>query len=200
MRVGFILECGPEGAEAKVIPHLAGKIDASIQVEEPVTLDSKKKLRKECGRWAKALLNRKCDRVLILWDLLPDWGEAGGRGCRHEDKEQISESIRNAGIDPNDSRIQLICIEKMLEAWIVADNRAVKAFLETSAHPMRIPACRRPDTVRDPEAILNRHFRQTRFRKYVDREHAIGIVRRLTDLSRLRRSPSFQRFEEKLGE
>ena len=38
----------------------------------------------------------------------------------------------------------------------------------------------------------------SRIRRYVDRDHAIQIVRRVPDLTRLRRSESFCRFEEKL--
>ena len=197
MKIGFIVECGPEGAETKVIPYLAQAVDATIE-PDVIPLDRKPRLKQECGRWAKALLDQGCQRVLILWDLLPDWGEFEGRGCRRVDKEHIAESLANAGLDPADQRIHLICVEKMLESWVLADNRALKSFLETPAHPLRMDPWKHPDTVGDPKAALKRLFRRTRPRAYVDRDHAIGIMRAVPDMTRLRRSPSFQRFEGRL--
>lgn len=197
MKVGFIVECGPEGAETRVIPYLAQLVDGTIE-PDVIPLDRKPRLKQECGRWAKALLEQGCQRVLILWDLLPDWGEFEGCGCRHVDKEHITESLSNAGFDPADPRIHLICVEKMIEAWLLADNRAVKNFIETDAHPIRVRRYNAPDTVRDPKATLNGVFKKSRLRAYVDRDHAIGIARKVTDLTRLRRSASFARFEEKL--
>ena len=108
MKIGFIVECGPQGAETKVIPYLANRVKANIQIVEPVSLDDKDKLRRECGQWAKSLLDQGCARVVIVWDLLPDWGEYEKRGCRHEDKEQIAASLKSAGLRPNDKRIRLV--------------------------------------------------------------------------------------------
>jgi hypothetical protein len=200
MKVGFIVECGPQGAETKVIPHLAGLLAPRHELVAPVSLDDKDKLRRECGKWAKSLLDQGCARVLIVWDLLPDWGEYEGRGCRHDDKEQIAASLKGAGIRPNDRRIRLVCIEKMLEAWILSDERALSAFLSTAAHPVRIGRCKSPESVSDPKAALITLFDRSRspIRRYVDREHAIRIVRLLPDLARFRRCESFRRFEDKL--
>ena len=200
MKVGFIVECGPQGAETKVIPHLAGMLTPDVELAAPVTLDDKEKLRRECGQWVKTLLDRGCDRVLIVWDLMPDWGEYEGVGCRHDDKEQIAASLKGAGLQPNDSRVRLVCIEKMLEAWLLADERALSAFLQTAAHKVRIPRRKQTETVQDPKSALNTLFNKSasRYRRYVDREHAIQILRYLPDLNRLRQCSTFCRFEEKL--
>jgi len=197
VKVGFILECGPQGAETRVVPWLAKKIAPDLEVVPPVPLDSKRRLRTDCGRWAKGLLDSGCQRVIIVWDLLPAWGEYEGKGCRHDDKEEIKESLQLAGIDPSDGRVTLVCIEKMVEAWVLADNQAVADFLSTGAHKVLVPRCKHPDSVRDPESALNRFFRETRFRKYIDRDHAFKIIQ-AADLNRLRRSESFRRFEAKL--
>jgi hypothetical protein len=197
MKVGFIVECGPQGAETKVIPHLAGLVAPEAELSVPVTLDDKDKLRRDCGKWAKSLLDQGCDRVLIVWDLMPDWGEYEGVGCRHDDKEQIAASLKGAGLQPGDHRVRLVCIEKMLEAWLLADERALSAFLRTAAHPVRITRRKQTETVSDPKSALNTLFGKSasRYRRYVDREHAIMIVQRLPDLTRLRRCGTFCRFE-----
>jgi hypothetical protein len=199
MKVGFIVECGPEGAETKVIPHLAKMIDGTVE-PDVVPLGDKPVLKRECGRWAKALLERGCSCVLILWDLLPDWGEYEGKGCRHDDKAEITESLKSAGLNPADNRIRLICIEKMLEAWLIADERALSAFLSTQAHPVNIQRTRRPQDIPNPKAALKTMFLTSgsHIGPYWDPRHAIQIAARLPDLTRLRRLKSFSYFETKL--
>jgi hypothetical protein len=199
MKVGFIVECGPEGAETKVIPYLARMLDNRIE-PDVVPLERKPVLKRECGGWAKALLERGCSCVLILWDLLPAWGEYEGRGCRHDDRLEIAESLEGVGLNPADNRIHLVCIEKMLEAWLIADERALSAFLSTQAHPVSVPRQRNTERIRDPKAALTALFVRSRSRicRYVDWQHAIRIAAQLPDLTRLRRLQSFSRFESKL--
>ncbi len=201
MKVGFIVECGPQGAETQVVPYLARMIDPRIE-SDVIPLDRKPVLKRECGRWARALLAGGCRRVIIVWDLLPDWGEYEGKGCRHDDKEEVRESLRLAGINPADSRVRLVCIEKMLEAWLIADGRALSAFLSTAAHRVRIPHRKNSESITDPKAALIGVFRKSgsHFFRYVDRDHAKGIARQLPDLSRLRKLDSFAYFERHVTE
>lgn len=199
MKIGFIVECCDGGAETKVIPHVARIVNNAV-VPVVVPLRSKRLLKTNCGPAARELLESSaCSRVVILWDLLSDFAEFAGRGCRHADKEAIAASLASAGLDPTDARIKVVCIEKVLESWIVADNRAVSKFLSTDAHEVTVPRCKHPDRIRSPEAVLNRSFRESRFRKYRDLDHAFGIIQH-AGLSRLRSSDSFRHFEEKLTE
>jgi hypothetical protein len=138
--------------------------------------------------------------VVIAWDLLPDWGEYERKACRHDDKAGIWASLRGAGFTTRDSRIRLVCIEKMLEAWLISDERAINAFLSTSAHPSRIPRQRKPERIPDPKAAMTALFRQTnsRIKRYIDYDHAIQIAKCLPDLERLRKCPSFTYFEKQI--
>jgi len=72
MKVGFIFECGPQGADKQVCEYLAAQIRPGIM---PVsrTLDNKANLLKDAGKVAAALLAEGCERVLIVWDLRPAW-------------------------------------------------------------------------------------------------------------------------------
>lgn len=199
MKIGFLVECGPAGAETKVIPHLVKMIDREVETDI-IPLGKKPNLKRQCGEYAKTLLDRGCNRVLIVWDLLADWQEYEGKGCRHDDKEEIYQSLNAAGLARNDRRVRLHCIEKMLDAWIIADERAVGAFLSTAAHPVRVPRNRRAEQISDPKAALTTLFKQYggRTRQYVDWQHAIRIAERLPDLTRLRKLESFKHFETKL--
>lgn len=195
MKLGFIVECGRDGAETEVIPYLARMLSPKAETDV-VPLDRKPKLKRECGRYARQLLEGGCDRVLIIWDLLPDWGEYEGRGCQRVDREQIAESLRQAGLRPSDRRIRLVCIHNMLEAWLLADERALSSFLSTDAHPVRIRQTKAPEKVKDAKARLKDLFKKQgrRVHDYLDRAHAIEIVKRLTDLRRLESCPTFARF------
>jgi len=199
MKIGFLVECGPEGAETRVISHLAKMINRKVEADI-IPLGNKPNLKRQCGEYAKTLLDRGCNRVLIVWDLLSDWQEYEGKGCRHDDKEEICQSLSAVGLHRNDKRVRLHCIEKMLEAWIIADERALGKFLSTAAHPVSVPRNRRPEQISDPKAALTTLFKKYggRVRQYVDRQHAIRIAERLPDLTRLRKLESFRHFETKL--
>ena len=200
MRVGFIVESGPhKGAERKVIPYLAKQICPDI-ISHVVTLNNKTILKRNCGEVTKTLLNKNYERVFILWDLLPDWNEYKGKGCLHVDREEIDKSLHAEGLSINDSRIHLVCIHKMLEAWLIADERAIASFLSTIAHPISIPRKKNTEKIKDPKSALIRVFKTStsRISRYEDTIHAIKIVEAMPDLNRLKRLPSFKRFAEKL--
>jgi hypothetical protein len=199
MKVGFIVECGPKGAETEVIPFLAREIDKKVN-PDVITLEKKTILKQECGKWAKALLERGCKKVIIMWDLLPDWGEYEGKGCQHDDRGEIFKSLEEVGLIVGDKRIFLICIHKMLEAWIIADERALSDFLSTKAHKVPVKKQKDPESIRDPKSTLISLFKKSgsRFNHYNDTVHAIKIIQRVPDLNRLRNCDSFRRFEEKL--
>ncbi len=195
MKVGIICECGPEGAEVQVLPELAQRIDSELRLE-CVTLDNKQKLVRECGKSDATLLAMGCRRVVIVWDLYPAWRER--RPCRREDRRGIYESLAGAAVSP--PQVGLVCIREELEAWLVADGRAVSAVLSTPAHRVRIRDGRNPESIRNPKKRLDREFQHNANRRYSDRQHAIQIVRALPDLTRLDRIPAFARFRDFVSE
>ncbi|MEI6047394.1 MAG: DUF4276 family protein [Bacteroidota bacterium] len=193
MRVGFIFECGPDGPDLKVVKNLAERILSDIEFE-PATLDNKGRLMNECADAAEALLTiQKCERVFIIWDLIPPDRDA----CRKEECDYILEQLRARRL-PLD-RIILVCIEQELESWLIADGRALSNLLSTATHQVNIPDTRRPDQKRKPKKALNKIFREKRGWFYVDRDFAGSIVSRIPDFNRLKKSESFKRFYEKLS-
>ena len=92
----------------------------------------------------------------------------------------------------------LVCIEEELEAWLLADGRALSTVLSRPAHPVKVPDVKKPDQIQKPKTRLNRIFQQRSGRPYVDRMHARKIVEALPDLNRIRRSTTFVRFAVKL--
>jgi len=70
VKVGFIFECGPQGADKQVCEYLAAQIRPGV-VPVSRTLDNKANLLKDAGKVAAALLADGCERVLIVWDLRP---------------------------------------------------------------------------------------------------------------------------------
>ena len=200
MKIGFIVECGPQGAETKVIPFLAKQLCPDIEVDV-IPLDNKPRLIQQCGEMTAGLLERRFDRVLIIWDLYPAWREARISPCRREDRAAIFTSLEKAGVERAqiEVHIRLICIREELEAWLIADGRALSSVLSTKAHPVRVRHVRNPEQMKNPKKALIRKFNEHIGRPYSDRLHAIQIVRELPDLNRLRRLSTFDRFCQKLG-
>lgn len=196
MKIGMIFECGPDGADKKVGEWLAKRIRQDLELMS-ITLDNKPNLVSECGRSTADLIAQGCERVLIFWDLYPPWRKDGERPCRKEDRENILQSLKEAGVPLK--FVSLICITEELEAWLIADGRALSVFLSTPSHPVRIKDEKKPERVRNPKKKLLKLFRETIGKEYVDMLHAEKIVRNLPDFKKIRRAASFLRFEEKLN-
>lgn len=195
MKVGMIFECGPEGADRKVCEHLAKQIEPDIEIES-VTLDNKKNLVSECGKAAAQLLASGCNRVVIMWDLHPSWRETAP--CRKEDRDDIMRSLAASDVDA--TKVFLVCIEEELEAWLLADNRAIEVVLSKPHRPVRINRERHPERVNNPKKRLMQIFRQEGRRPYNDLIDAEKIVKAMPDLSRLTRVETFVRFALKVAD
>jgi len=200
MKIGFIFECGPEGSDVQVCSHLVHKLDPTVEFV-PSTLDNKKKLIEDCGAVAKVLLD-ECKKVIVVWDLYPAWRPKGIKPCRYEDRQSIFQSLQAENV--NLSKVFLVCIQEELEAWLLADHRAVTAMLQPLKHPhpvSRISRFSTPDSIRNPKKRLTRIFTQELGprRRYVDYRHALLIAKEIADFSRIRRSDSFKRFALKVG-
>ena len=196
MKVGMIFECGPDGADRKVCEHLGRRLQSDIEVV-CVTLGDKKQLLAGCGGAALGLLRERCERIVIVWDLHPPWRPKRQKPCRKEDRKTILSSLARAGVDS--LQVSLVCIEEELEAWLLADSRALKQVLShfTHPHPVRVQNVKRPEQTRNPKKHLSRVFQQ-HGRSYVDRIHARMIVEALPDLTRIKRCTTFVRFAVKV--
>ncbi|MEH2361301.1 DUF4276 family protein [Nostoc sp.] len=195
MKVGMIFECGPDGADKKVCENLARRLQPDIEISS-VTLDNKPNLLLECGQVAALLLNEGCNRIIIVWDLYPPWREKKQRPCRKEDSDAIMESLVQAGVTSLD--VHLVCIEEELEAWLLADGRAISAVLSRPTHQVKVKDKKNPEGVQNPKKQLNKIFQEHAGYPYIDRQHAQIIVEKLEDLNKIKRSTTFVRFAVKV--
>ena len=81
MTIGFIFECGPQGADKQVCEYLAGQLKPGQKIISQ-TMDNKLKLLEGAAAVAKKLLEQGCERVLIVWDLRPAWPDKKDKPCR----------------------------------------------------------------------------------------------------------------------
>ena len=188
MKVGLIFESGPHGADKQVCEYLLNQI-APENTYLSVTLDNKRKLVIECGRSAANLIVDGCEHVVIVWDLHPPWRET--KPCRKEDREDIMRSLKAADVDTG--KVFLVCVEEELEAWLIADNRAIEKVLSRPTHPVRINDERRPERVNNPKKRLSQIYQQNG-RRYNDLIDAIKIARAMPDLNKIKRCDTFVRF------
>lgn len=75
MKIGFIFECPRNGPDQQVIEFLAAKIAPDVEIVNRATNVNKPALIQQCGIQASLLLKQGCERVIIVWDLLPRWGD-----------------------------------------------------------------------------------------------------------------------------
>src|SRR5947209_4158890 len=101
LKIGLILECGPNGPDQKVCVYLINRLQPDIDVVSR-TLREKRSLIANCGETAALLLQDNCQRVVIVWDSHPPWRLENPKAeepCRHEEREGIFTSLRKAGVD-----------------------------------------------------------------------------------------------------
>lgn len=192
MKVGLILECGPVGADKQVCKHIVSKFFPDVELVDPVTLDNKPNLIAKCGSAAALLLTEGCERVVVVWDLHPAWREDRARPCRKSDCDAARQSLTNAGVKTDEAF--LVCVEEELEAWLLADGRALCAFLSRPTRRVEISDSKKPDLVRKPKTTLCKIMQQNGGGLYNDRVHALRIAQNIPDLNKIKKSPTFCRF------
>ena len=197
MSIGFIFECGPQGADKQVCEYVASQLHPG-ETWVSRTMDNKLKLLEGAASVAKRLLAEGCEKVLIVWDLRPAWPDKKDKPCRAKERQTLLDALEKEGLQ--DSPVYLVCVEQELESWLLACDQAISAFLSTKPRPYVAKQVKKPDQVPNPKAVMNNHFKAARGDRYEDRVHAIKVLKATElDFRRLRRSSSFARFEAKLA-
>lgn len=207
MIVGLIVEGLPD---SQVLCYFAKRIRPGIKVETR-TLGHKSKLIDDCGKTAKNLLDLVCDHVVIVWDLHPDSRRRKKRKRRGSkqpqterlscelDSEKIMESLRKACAD--DARVSLVCIDAMLETWLLFDHRGLRDFLLSKGQLLEpVKEIDKLTRNKNPKNLMKKLFEEkSRLSiQYNDVNIAIEIAKFIpkeeSDLKRLRKLQSFDNF------
>ena len=207
MAVGLLVEGLPD---IDVLQYFAERIAPGIAIK-PRALGSKPDLIEGCGTAAKIFLETGCTRVIIAWDLHPysrrrtkqrkrDKKQRKSRrlNCK-VDCEKVTDSLQTAGADL--SKVHLVCIDAMLETWLLMDHRGLRDFL-LSRGGLREPVKPVPKLRQNqhPKDLMKKLFREKSRSglQYNDVDDAIKIARKIPveddDLKRLKRLDSFSRF------
>ena len=120
MKLGLILECPKQGTDHQVYEYVIKKLCPAIEiVVVPSGSTNKPGMIAKCGEVAKTLIeSEKCNKVAILWDLIPAWG---GTACRKEDVEAITNNLNAANVDI--SKIKLISIAPEQQTLLLVDSK-----------------------------------------------------------------------------
>lgn len=205
MRVGFVLECGEDGAEHAVFKYLVAKLRPAV-TPVFVFMNNKGALFRGCAAKVEGLFDiERCVRVFVVWDLIPPevLDAAKKKSCKAERAELLAK-LRPEDRSPE--RTTLLCISQELEAWLLADGTAIDDFLfakKASTHRDKKPIAddKKPEREPNPKKRIGKLFDEARGGsfEYSDIDHAIEIVKR-ANLSKYERAPSFARFKAKLAE
>ena len=199
-KVGFIFECTDGGPDMRVCKRFLEILRARLRMDA-LGLSNKRHLRMHCGRAARHLLDSGCERVVILWDLVPPcWDEAEEDVSLYRDVRKIRASLQQHAVALD--QVALVCQIEMLEAWLMADHRAVRSALErVGRRPLRRRLARynSVESISDPKGTLELLF-EVHLGKgnyYRDHQHAYEIADGIQNTDFLRRSWTFRRFAEK---
>ena len=197
MKIGFILESGPDGAEQKILERLIPKVDSSVEIRRPfVHNDGKPEMIANCGEDA-ALLLSECDRVVILCDLGSERHKCGWKEALERDIAVIRVELGRH--DADNEKVRLLIIQEEIETWLVADHKAVAAFLSASSpRSCTLKKVKNPQIILNPKKQLNKMFEGWRPR-YWDIEHADGIAKHI-EIENIQSVCSFARFKRLLTE
>ena len=190
MKLGLILESPKDGTDHKVYGLVIERLCPDMSIEA-VGFRNKRDMIAGCGVATKLLLESDmCDRVAIIWDLIPPWDDKPS--CRCRDREKIIANLRNANV--NFSKVKLICIEPELEGWIIVEKNALQAYRNERqpTHQRRFDPPKIYKTNRKCKPIIERYLG-----KYNDITEAKLIVEKITNFDRVaRKHESFRRFKE----
>jgi hypothetical protein len=209
MKIGMIFECVPGGPDQQVCEYLAKTLVPDITLVKSVTLLNKEGVLKRCGEVAKIMLDtEKCDRVIIIWDYRPsDWGPEHKVGpdevspCLHRDRVRIFSALHKEEVELE--RIHLVCLDAMLETWLLAEPNALLDVLtpmtrHKNRKRVKMPSLSNFHLFPNPKDNLDRIFRDNA-RPYFPSTHALQIVRAMSGLTGLREVETFVRFAERIS-
>jgi hypothetical protein len=170
IKAGMILECTPQGPDAKIYPHVLKTLCPGMEVEKPETMTNKKNLIELGSEVAEMLLQTGCDVVFLIWDRMPKWG---GTGKCADGEGELTKALTALGVDLG--RIVFCCIDEELESWIISDARAVEEFVWQQTKPHRQPKFKSPGPAK-PKDQLKRYW--TPFNDFL---HSWPIVQAMPD-------------------
>lgn len=194
MRIGFVVEgSSSKAGDVYAIKSLCQKIandHGLVRVPEVIAGGSKKQIREDAAKHVAALRGLGCARVVLLWDNCPPW-------TGNLDEEQFLWAVgiwlcirRKGAAAPG---ISLVCSRREIEAWLLSDDAAVKAALPQGRGPISVRGFNQPDTIARPKDLLEKWWDVRCHRLPYGSEY--GLLADSCRLSKLRRSPSFVRFE-----
>jgi hypothetical protein len=193
MKLGLILECSKQGTDHQVYEYVIKQICPAIDIVViPSGASNKPGMISKCGEIAQTLIQAEhCNKVAILWDLIPTWG---GTACRKDDVDAITNNLSAANVDLN--KIKLICIEPELEGWLIVEGTALTKYKTDICHPhpiKKFPGTKLSSKSNASKKTINKYLE----RKYNDISEAIRITKNIDDFNKIaRKHDSFKRLKD----
>jgi hypothetical protein len=198
VRIGIVCE-GQRGCpEVQVFPHFVKLICPTLDFDprrDMVPSGNRPRVISEGPRIAKRLLADGCRRVFIIWDVYPpSWDVRQEADCVPQ-LADLRRNLQAAGLA--NASIVPVAIHEELEAWLLCDADALNAVIQPQGK-RQIQHERYPNVIKNPKVTLQNLFKRGRGRTYNESYSAGQIARQIASTNRLRRSQSFERFEDKL--
>ena len=195
LKIGIVCEGQLGCAETQVFPHLVKLLCPRAELKV-VPTGNRPTVLAEAPKVAKRLFDEGCTTVFVIWDVFPEWRDAGGTTDCKQHRKDLDASVRAFG--KNLGPLYPVAIHEELEAWLLCDADALMAVIGPLANKKSIPHEKDPDSVSDPKTVLRKRFKLGRGSHYNQSFSAGNIAKKLTTTKHLERSQSFKRFAEKI--
>lgn len=198
LKVGIVCEGQRDCADVQVLPRLVNLIcpEAICTKEEIVPSGNRPSVLKDAPKVAQSLLAAGCDVVFVLWDVFPEWPDAGGTTDCKEHRKTLNDNLKAAKMTA--APIVPVAVRQAFEAWLLCDADALMAVIAPLTNKKPIPHEDDPDNVSNPKAALKELFKLGKGKFYNESFSARLIASNLESVERLRCSQSFVHFEKKL--
>ena len=194
-KVGIICEGTNQGGDMQVFRHFAQRILGHDRIDV-VPLGSKPALFVTCGVAARALLECGCERILIVWDLLPAWGSEPATVAA--DEAAVRGSLLRENLHQHPC-IFLIAIDRELETWLVSDGAALTHVIAGPPGSAPIRPHKNPVAEPKPKTWLMKKFSAIARHPYLAERNAVQIAQAMPDhLRAISKIPSFLKFKKNL--
>ncbi len=196
MKIGIVVE-GSNHDAGDV--HAVRVLCSRIAFARNITVDaevfpggSKPNIIEDAAKHVSSLTDKGFERIVIIWDNCPPWtGDMDEEFIISEARARSA--ITRAG-HPG-ATVTFVCARRELEAWILTDDSAITDVLrKVGSGPMpSISGSNKPDTISKPKDRLHGWWYERCHRMPTGEEY--GLMFEKARLAKLRKSPSFVRFE-----
>ena len=189
MKIGFVLECAPEGPDEQVFKMLVKRLKEQNFIGDveciPKCQSNKANLMKDIvGVVGNLQVVDRCDHVFVIWDQNPSWTVRPKKISDSAQIRQVEELLRSEEL--LNEAVTLICLKYELESWLISDERAFGQLRYGQGTPSA-KSPRRETKPKDAASVMKQEIGLDIYKDYIDAK----VLATHIEFSKLAKIPTF---------